>query len=215
MAAPEALLKKLSPPMLATLASEPPRDEADWVFELKYDGFRAVVAIADGEVAMWSRNGLDLQARFPGVAKSLRSLRVDEAVMDGEVVALDATGTPRFQLLQRSDAAATVYVAFDLLWLHGHDLRRQPLEQRRELLEKLLARAPKGIVLAQQTTGRAADALAAAAETAGLHLRESPLEGLDQAEGAEQSGARHHRLHAEHAFRQRDRRSAARRSRRR
>lgn len=163
-AAPEALLKKLSPPMLATLASEPPRDESNWVFEVKYDGFRAVSALSGGELAMWSRNGLDLQSRFPTVAKSLRAIKVDEAVMDGEVVALDASGTPRFQLLQRSEAAATVYVAFDLLWLNGVDLRRQPLESRRELLEKLLKRAPKGVVIAQQTAGRAADALAAAAK---------------------------------------------------
>src|SRR5213075_2660922 len=65
---PEQLLRKVFPPMLATLTDAPPADRRDWTFELKYDGFRAVVAIANGEIAMWSRNELDLIGRFPAVA---------------------------------------------------------------------------------------------------------------------------------------------------
>jgi bifunctional non-homologous end joining protein LigD len=161
---PEAILQKVFPPMLATLASEPPRDESQWVFELKYDGFRAVSAIVDGEVAMWSRNSLDLRPRFASIATSLEKVKADEAVIDGEVVALDPSGAAKFQLLQRSEGASLVYFVFDILWLNGHDLRKLPLYERRELLQKLLARAPRNIRISEQMTADAATALAAAAK---------------------------------------------------
>src|SRR5258708_19439141 len=88
--------------MLATLAEGPPSNESGWVYELKYDGFRAVIAIAGGRLAMWSRNELDLSRRFPRVAAALAKLRVGEVVLDGEIVALDERGTPRFQPPQHS-----------------------------------------------------------------------------------------------------------------
>ena len=99
---PEQLLRRLFPPMLAVLAEEPPRDEKNWTYELKYDGFRAVSAIVEGEVAMWSRNELDLAPRFPHIARALGKLRLPEIVLDGEVVALDDQGAPRFQLRKAS-----------------------------------------------------------------------------------------------------------------
>src|SRR5207244_4461649 len=68
---PEALLRKVFPPMLATLTTAPPRGENEWIYELKYDGFRAVTAISGGELAMWSRNEIDLAPRFPKVAEAL------------------------------------------------------------------------------------------------------------------------------------------------
>ena len=150
--------------MLATLASEPPRDESQWVFELKYDGFRAVSAVVDGEVKMWSRNSIDLKPRFPDVARALEKIKVKEVVLDGEVVALDASGAAKFQLLQRSEGASMVYYVFDVLWLNGQDVRRLPLEERRELLEKVLARAPKNIRISEQMSGDAKTALATAAK---------------------------------------------------
>lgn len=131
------LLERVFPPMLATLVSGVPPDQEHWTFEMKYDGFRAVAAIAGGELALWSRNALDLAERFPVVARALAKLRFDSAVLDGEIVVLDPTGAPRFQLLQQGGGEA-VYFVFDLLWLHGVDLRGQPIETRRGLLEKLI-----------------------------------------------------------------------------
>ena len=72
MGKPEQLLRRLFPPMLATLADTAPRDEEHWTYELKYDGFRAIAAITGGEVALWSRNQLDLASRFPHIAEALR-----------------------------------------------------------------------------------------------------------------------------------------------
>src|SRR5690349_14335590 len=96
-ASPEALVRLALPPVLATLSKEPPppAEASAWQLEVKYDGFRAVAAIAGGRVAMRSRKGLDLAARFPGVAAALARLRVESAVIDGEVVVLDAQGVPR------------------------------------------------------------------------------------------------------------------------
>ncbi|MGZ8831238.1 MAG: ATP-dependent DNA ligase, partial [Thermoanaerobaculia bacterium] len=133
---PEQLLRRVFPPMLATLADTPPKDEKNWTYELKYDGFRAISAIVEGRVAMWSRNKLDLEPRFPHIAEALQKIRGPEMVLDGEVVALDATGAPRFQLLQQGDKREKLFV-FDILWLDGRDLRKLTYEQRRSLLEKV------------------------------------------------------------------------------
>jgi bifunctional non-homologous end joining protein LigD len=154
---PEALLRNVFPPMLATLAEAPPRDGKSWAYELKYDGFRAVVAIAGGSIAMWSRNELDLAPRFPSVAAALSKLKLPEVVLDGEVVVLDEHGAPRFQLLQQGDRRELLFV-FDILWLDGHDLRKLTYDQRRALLEKTLKRTPAAIKVSEtlDTTGEAA-----------------------------------------------------------
>src|ERR1051325_6166536 len=124
---PRALLKKVFPPMLATLADAPPRDEENWTYELKYDGFRGVVAIVDGEVAMLSRNELDLAPRFPRTFAALHKIKIHDIVIDGEVVVLDEKGAPRFQLLQQG--GREVFAIFDILLLEGKALRRS--EERR------------------------------------------------------------------------------------
>jgi bifunctional non-homologous end joining protein LigD len=159
--APERLLERVFPPMLATLTAVLPRDEDGWVFELKYDGFRALCALSGGRVALWSRNRLDLAGRFPAVAEALGRLVVGEAVIDAEIVAFDSRGAPRFQLLQQGDGRAGL-VAFDLLWLDGQDLRARPLEERRDLLESLLANAPPTLRLAERLPGPGQRALEAA-----------------------------------------------------
>jgi bifunctional non-homologous end joining protein LigD len=135
---PEALLRQLFPPMLATLTGSLPKDEENWIFELKYDGFRAIAAVVGGSAAMWSRNAIDLSTRFPRVFAALKKVKAKEAVIDGEITALDEKGAPRFQLLQRGEEGRTFCFVFDLLWLDGVDLRQRPLEERRRLLEKLL-----------------------------------------------------------------------------
>lgn len=149
--------------MLAVLVDGIPSDESQWVYELKYDGFRALAATSGGNAAMLSRNGLDLAGRFPAVAAAVARLRKHEAVLDGEIVAIGEDGVPRFELLQRGEGARTVFVVFDLLWLDGVDLRSQPIESRRELLEKLLRRAPAGVELAGRIDSPAKAALEAVA----------------------------------------------------
>jgi bifunctional non-homologous end joining protein LigD len=145
---PRQLLKKVFPPMLASLAEGPPKDEANWSYELKYDGFRAVVGIVDGEVAMLSRNEIDLSSRFPRTYAALHKLKCEELILDAEVVVVDAQGTPRFQLLQQG--GRELMAVFDILWLNGEDFRRKPYLERRKLLEKFLARPPAGIAVSKK-----------------------------------------------------------------
>jgi len=160
---PEQLLRKVFPPMLATLAAAPPDDDSDWTYELKYDGFRALVAISDGRLAMWSRNELDLSTRFPKIAGQLGKLKLDDVVLDGEIVAVDEQGVPRFQLLQGGTHREMLFV-FDLLWLGGRDLRRVPYAERRALLEQALKKPPAHIAVARQLRKSGAEALAEAAK---------------------------------------------------
>lgn len=159
---PETLLRNVFPPMLATLTTAPPRDENGWIYELKYDGFRAVTAISGGEVAMWSRNEIDLAPRFPKVAEALRKLKVPEVVLDGEIVALDEKGRPRFQLLQQGNRE--LIFLFDVLWLDGHDIRKLPYVDRRDLLQRTLRRPPALVRIAQRLEMSGDRALLQAAE---------------------------------------------------
>jgi len=161
---PEALLKKLGAPMLAVLSEPEQAPSSDYLYEVKYDGYRALSAISGGNIAVQSRNGLDLVARFPFLLEALSPLIVGEAVIDGEVIA--GSG---FQNL--GDAAAEhQLVVFDLLWLEGEDLRQRPLEERRELLESLVANVGQPLVLAERVGGTAEEALAGA--------RDEKLEGV-------------------------------------
>ena len=160
---PETLLDRVFPPMLATLVAEPPGDESAWILEVKYDGFRALAGLAGGRTALKTRNALDLAERFPQVARALAKVVVGEAVLDGEICALDAKGRPRFELMQRGAADGVVFYVFDLLWLDGEDLRSRKLEERRELLESVLGNPPDGVVVAERLEPPAARALAEAA----------------------------------------------------
>jgi len=166
---PEQLLRKVFPPMLATLVDAPPPDEANWVYEMKYDGFRAIVAIVDGRIAMWSRNKLDLISRFPVIADAVRKIKLPEVVLDGEIVALDDQGSPRFQLLQQGQQRELVFF-FDILWLDGRDLRQQTYEQRRSALEKALRRPPARVRIAEQ--------LAMPGKQALKHAKDGGYEGI-------------------------------------
>ncbi|HEX7192637.1 MAG TPA: DNA ligase D [Thermoanaerobaculia bacterium] len=159
---PQQLLRHLFPPMLATLVGEPPKDDVHWAYELKYDGFRALTAITNGEMAIWSRNELDLIPRFPQVAKAMAKLKLRDVVLDGEIVAEDEKGVPRFQLLQGGTNREKMIV-FDVLWLDGEDLRRRPYAERRATLEKILRRAPAGVEPAQTLEMPGPDALRHAA----------------------------------------------------
>jgi bifunctional non-homologous end joining protein LigD len=126
-------------PMLATLVAEP-FDRAGWLFEIKWDGYRAIAEVEKGRVRLYSRNLLSFGPRYPCLVRALEKLGHD-AVLDGEIVVLNPEGKPRFQLLQnyqKKPTGALVYCVFDLLWLDGQDLRNLPLKQRKELLATLL-----------------------------------------------------------------------------
>ena len=131
-------------PMLATPAGEP-FDHPDWLFEVKWDGYRAVAEVRDGEVALYSRNLLPLNETFAPIVEALRGCRF-EAVLDGEVVVVDDRGEPDFQLLQnyrKSGHGHLLYCVFDLLHFQGHDLTRLPLLRRKELLKRILPSGPR------------------------------------------------------------------------
>jgi bifunctional non-homologous end joining protein LigD len=130
-------------PMLAT-SSQDPFDDPDWIFEIKLDGYRSIAELRDGKVELYSRNNISFNKRFPGIVASLETLR-REAVLDGEVVALDESGRSYFQLLQnhqRTGEGNICYYAFDLLYLDGEDLRALPLLTRKQMLRDLLPELP-------------------------------------------------------------------------
>jgi bifunctional non-homologous end joining protein LigD len=114
-----------------------PFDDPDWLFDFKYDGFRALYYIEPGHNRLISRNG-NLLTRFDVLAGALAAeLNVDDAIIDGEVIAADETGRPQFYDLLRG-TRAPAYVAFDIVWLNGADLRFLPLHQRRRALQTIL-----------------------------------------------------------------------------
>jgi bifunctional non-homologous end joining protein LigD len=139
-------------PIIPTVRKEP-FDGAGWLFDVKYDGFRALCFIEQGHCRLISRNGKPL-SRFAALATELASvLEVDEAIIDGEVIVADETGRPQFyDLLRRM--AAPAYVAFDLLWRDGIDLRRLPLSERRSALRSLLPQGSRVISEAVSVAGR-------------------------------------------------------------
>src|SRR5919198_4228623 len=129
-------------PMLATLI-DAPFDDKEWVFETKWDGFRLVAKTGGGDASLHSRNGNDVTRRYAAVAEALHVIKRN-AVIDGELVALDAEGRSRFQLLQNAlkGRARLRYYVFDLLFLEGRDLRGKPLVARKERLRAILRRHP-------------------------------------------------------------------------
>jgi bifunctional non-homologous end joining protein LigD len=130
-------------PMLAT-AVKRAFDHPDWIFEVKWDGYRAVAEIRNDGVLLYSRNLISFQEKFAPIVDSLRKLQF-EAVLDGEIVVVDDQGRPDFQMLQNyrhSGSGYLFYYVFDLLYFHGHDLRTLPLFRRKELLKKILPDVP-------------------------------------------------------------------------
>src|SRR5690242_6514342 len=121
-------------PMLAGTADRLPVG-ADWVYELKLDGYRIVAEVEPDGVHLWSRGGHDYTERFSDVAGRLSASVAAPCVLDGEVCALDDQGRPSFQHLQ-AGSARCVYYAFDLLELDGRSVMSRPLRERRQLLEQ-------------------------------------------------------------------------------
>src|SRR6516162_10492446 len=135
-------------PMLATLG-EGAFSDPNWLFEIKWDGVRALAWIAGGKLTLRSRNNLDITNRYPELASLPGAMAAPNAVLDGEIVALDARGHSDFERLQERmhvrapsenqiSKTPVVYYVFDLLYCDGYDLRDAPLVERKQLLERLL-----------------------------------------------------------------------------
>ena len=142
-------------PMLAKTAKGLPGDDADWAYEIKWDGVRAIAYSEPGRIRFESRNHNDITHSYPELKAFNRALSSHRAILDGEIVAFDADGRPSFGRLQSrmhvsSEAAArrrvkdtpVAYVVFDLLWLDGHSLTDLPYEERRARLRELELQGP-------------------------------------------------------------------------
>jgi bifunctional non-homologous end joining protein LigD len=127
--------------MLATLSGEVPRGP-DWLFEVKWDGYRAIADLHGSEATLTSRNGNDLTARFESVAKALeRSIKTTDCVLDGEVLALDEEGRATFSAMQQGKKGTRyIFAAFDLLEVEGEPLTDLPLTERKQRLAALIDR---------------------------------------------------------------------------
>jgi bifunctional non-homologous end joining protein LigD len=168
-----SLLTAVGEPALAT-ASGTISNAADWLFEIKYDGYRVLACKAGSEVKMYTRRSNDWTDRFRPIADAVRRLVARECVVDGEACVLDESGRPSFAALQvwlgGGKAAGIAYIAFDLLWLDGRDLRSEPIETRRELLQNLVEGHGAPLSLSRAVEGNLQDLLKAA--------KKAGLEGL-------------------------------------
>jgi bifunctional non-homologous end joining protein LigD len=136
-------------PMLAT-SVEKPFDDPEWLFEIKWDGYRAIAFITKGKVRLVSRNQNDLTAQYPELENLAASIKAETAILDGEIAALDENGRSSFSLMQQRTGIRergrrtasrpdipVLYFVFDLLYLDGYDLRRLPLERRKTILAEI------------------------------------------------------------------------------
>jgi bifunctional non-homologous end joining protein LigD len=148
-------------PEMAPLRESPP-EGAQWLHEVKWDGYRILAAIAEGEVKLWSRNALPWNERLPDIVQSLESLGLHSARLDGELVALDARGHSDFNGLQQTLAGEAqlpmVFMLIDLPYLEGSDRTRVGLRERKQLLGNLLAHAPRHLAFSTHTIGNGQDA---------------------------------------------------------
>ena len=181
-AKPLAEMPKIIMPMLAELGKGEPPTTGDWVYEIKWDGVRAICFIESGKLRMISRNGNVMDKQYPELSILPHQVAARQAIIDGEIAALDAQGRPSFELLQRRINVAepsaiarlarshpVVFFAFDLLYLDGRDLRSAPLLERKKLLKEVLK--PDDVIrYSEHFTSNAADLLAAA--------RQQGLEGI-------------------------------------
>ncbi|MDZ4286818.1 MAG: non-homologous end-joining DNA ligase [Prosthecobacter sp.] len=166
-------IPKFIEPMKARLVATPPAGDG-WIYEIKFDGFRALALKGGAEAQLLSRTENDLGAKFPEVLEAVQQLSARDCVIDGEIVAMDAKGRSSFQMLQAFELGQArpplCFYAFDLPRLDGKDLRGLPLTERKELLKDLLADAPKILRYSASLEGKA--------ETLLKKIRHLGLEGL-------------------------------------
>ena len=130
-------------PMMAFTAKEP-FDREGWIFEVKWDGYRAIAEVEKGNVNLYSRNLKSFNKKFESVVQSLSNIGKD-VVLDGEIVIIDEKGKSNFQALQdygRSRSGRLVYYVFDLLYFNGQDLRKKPLIERKFMLQEVISKIP-------------------------------------------------------------------------
>ena len=136
-------------PQLATLVKEPPRVD-EWLHELKFDGYRLLCHVNRGHVRLWTRHQKDWTAKFPNISKSLKALKVQSAILDAEVVAMDSSGRTSFQMLQqaihKSGARGLVLQVFDVIYVEGFSLTKTPLLERKRVLEELIKTANDSVL---------------------------------------------------------------------
>ena len=141
---PKAIIARDLPdfiaPQLCETLDRPPSADG-WIHEIKFDGYRIQMRVVDGEVTLKTRKGLDWTAKYPAIAQAAGSL--PDAIIDGEICALDENGAPDFAALQaalsKGKTDLLVYFAFDLLFEGDEDLRTRPLTERKERLRRVLA----------------------------------------------------------------------------
>ena len=133
-------------PELATLVDEPPGDAQNWVYEIKFDGYRMLARVQGGRIALVTRNGNDWTAKLGALKKALEAMELPDGWYDGEIIMPGEKGASDFQALQGAfDSARTadmVYYLFDLPYCAGHDLREVPLVERRAVLKRIVQRQP-------------------------------------------------------------------------
>ncbi len=119
-----------------------PFSHPDWIFEPKWDGYRALCLIEHDSVRFMSRNKKELTKRFPELSRIHRAIKGNSAILDGEIVGLDENDFPRFENLQNRKKCVVVYYVFDCLMLNGNDLRSEPLISRKMVLKEILKKSP-------------------------------------------------------------------------
>ena len=120
-----------------------PFSDPGWIFEPKWDGYRALCLIEHGSVRFMSRNKKELTKRFPELSTIHNSIKAQSAILDGEIVGLDENDVPCFENLQNRRRCFIVYFGFDCLMLNGNDLRNEPLILRKGLLKRILKKSPR------------------------------------------------------------------------
>lgn len=158
--------QKLSP-LLATLVDAPPARPSEWIYEIKFDGYRMLARIDAAQgVRLITRNGHDWSSRMPHLVQALARMKLKPGWLDGEIVVLAESGRTDFQALQNAFESARTqgieFFLFDVPYYDGHDLRGVPLFERREFLRALLAEAPAGIRLSEAFDAAPKDIIASA-----------------------------------------------------
>ena len=173
-AAPAKPMPEFITPQLCRTAAKPPAGDG-WLHEIKFDGYRVQIRVADSAAVLRTRSGLDWTSRFPQIAQAAKTL--PDCILDGELLALDRDGKPDFSAMQAAVASgktdALVFFVFDLLFADGADLRGTPLSARKERLAKLLAESFSG-----QTAIRYVEHFAADGEAVFRSARDLDLEGV-------------------------------------
>ena len=159
-------------PELATLVDNPPSTPEDWIFEIKFDGYRLLARVEGKQVKLFTRNANDWTHKLRNLEQGIAAMKLPDGWYDGEIVVHDDSGKPDFGLLQMafdgSNTADIVYFVFDAPYCNGYDLRAVPLETRRAMLKSVLAKAPSDMVRFSEEFGNDPQELVLAACKMGL-----------------------------------------------